>query len=262
MSSLRQLVSRRFRKRKVGCAFCLIVCLLLYGSGTIQADSSVAGPRWQYRTFPWTSERFVFSITTFTPVYDEWYWLLEEDWGELSDEEWEAHWDDLNEEDGPLFTVRYEQETIYHEFEVGRNDENTVDIRTGYRYTLPRWELENPVDLFGGFFGPQLVLVGGGWVGELQKLSSAAMELRLAVGNSVETADGWLVVVDETRTVGVDGFVCHAYRWEMDENGELEAVLTSEWILSPDVGLPLSGRVYEGDVLVFSLELVEYDRQP
>lgn len=237
----------------------VLVILCLTGNAVAADDAQY----WSYRVFPRQWEKFVYAITTITPTYDEWAWLLEEDWGDLSDEEWNAYWEEHQDEEAwEQFSIKLVEETIYHEFEVWRRDEQTVEITTAYRYTMPIWELQNPVDLFGGFFGPQLVLLGGGWVSQMLMISVFTADLRLEVGNSIETQDGWIYVAGQRTVAGLEGFVCQSFRWELVGPDEFEAIMTSEWVLAPDVGLPLSGRIYDGDFLVYFMELREYDALP
>ena len=103
---------------------------------------------------------------------------------------------------------------------------------------------------------------GGEWMGEFMILGLFGADLELEVGSSMQLFDGSKIRVVEKQTVaGVEGYLCTKSVRSEDEAGNRVDVLTSEWVIAPNVGWPLSVRVYdEGDQVKYVMELVEYAR--
>ena len=51
------------------------------------------------------------------------------------------------------------------------------------------------------------------------------------------------------------------FRRETDEEGNRVDILTSEWVIAPNVGWPLDVKIYQEDKLVYQMTLKEYERR-
>lgn len=139
---------------------------------------------------------------------------------------------------------------------------DTTEVTLANTYHLPTEELGDHLNFMGGMFNLSFLLGGGDWFGELLLLGLFATDLELEVGNSMQTFDGSRLRVVEKQTVaGVEGYFFTKQIRETDEDGNRVDILTSEWVVAPDVGWPLLLRIYYEGEVVYSMELVEYDRK-
>ncbi|MCK9525395.1 MAG: hypothetical protein M0R49_05660 [Limnochordia bacterium] len=188
---------------------------------------------WEWNSFTAQYERFKYEITTYSSYYDY----------------------DL-EQDVP---VEKQQTQV---IELVRVDDETFEVTMASTYDVPQNELGDQLSLMG--LGMGWATGGGEWIGEFMMLGFFASDLELEVGSSMQTFDGARIRVVEKQTVaGVDGYFCTKSRRQEDSDGKRVDILTSEWVIAPDVGWPLVVRVYnqEGDQVKYVMQLVEYDRK-
>ena len=185
---------------------------------------------WAWNSFTAQYERFKYEIASYSSFYDY----------------------DL-EKDVPV--EKWQTQTI----ELVHVDDETKQVTMSNTYNVPQNELGDQLSLMG--LGMGWATGGGEWIGEFMMLGFFAYDLELEVGSSMQTFDGARIRVVEKQTVaGVEGYFCTKSRREEDSAGNRVDILTSEWVIAPNVGWPLLVRVYESDQLKYSMELVEYSR--
>lgn len=164
-----------------------------------------------------------------------------------------SYWDYEVGEDVPV-EVRQVQV-----MELRQKDEETTEVTMAYTYDTPTAELGDELSLMG--LGMAWATGGGEWIGEFMMLGFFAADLELEVGSSMQVFDGSRIKVVEKQTVaGVEGYFCTKSVRNEDDAGNRVDVLTSEWVIAPNVGWPLLVRVYQDDQVKYVMELVEYAR--
>ena len=144
--------------------------------------------------------------------------------------------------------------------ELAKLDDETTELTMAYTYYVSQEEIADQLGLMG--FGMNWIMGGGNWIGEFMMLGFFASDLELEVGNTMQMFDGSRIRVVEKQTVaGVEGYLCRKSVREEDEDGNRIEILTSEWVIAPNVGWPLAVKVYEDDEVVYIMELVEYSRR-
>ena len=213
------------RKSLLGILIAAVVFVL---SGAVYAQDL-----WQSNRFTADYERFYYEIVSNTTEWD--YDLFEE--------------------------VKVENR-FNQLLELKKADDGLVEVTQGYSYMVPQDQLSDQLSFMGGMFGLPMFLGGGEWLGEWMFLAMFASELELEVGNTMQLFDGSRVrVVDEETVAGVRGYVVLKFYRETDEDGNRIDVLTSEWVIAPDVGWPLRVNVFQEDEVVYSMTLLEYERK-
>ncbi|NMB19440.1 MAG: hypothetical protein GX979_01100 [Firmicutes bacterium] len=186
---------------------------------------------WAWNNFTAQYERFKYEMISYTSAYDY----------------------DLDEE---VVTETKQTQVI----ELVQVDEDTKQVTVSNTYNIPQDKVSDELSLMG--LGINWLTSGGGWVGEFMMMGFFAYDLELEVGSSMQTFDGSRFRVIEKQTVaGVDGYFCTKSRREEDSAGNRVDILTSEWVIAPDVGWPLVVRVYNEGKLEYVMELVEYSRK-
>jgi hypothetical protein len=144
--------------------------------------------------------------------------------------------------------------------ELRQMGDGITEVTRSYTHAIPQGQLSDELGMMG--FGLAALMGGGEWFGEFMMLGFFATDLEFEVGSSMQTFDGARLRVIEKQTVaGVEGyFVTRSLRQEDDEGNRLD-VLTSEWVIAPNVGWPLLVRVYQDGQLTYVMELVEYTRE-
>ncbi|HBN96035.1 MAG TPA: hypothetical protein DDZ66_07025 [Firmicutes bacterium] len=207
--------------------------LIVLGLVVVLSFSSIAFAQeyWAWNKFTAEHERFKYEITSYS-----------------------THWDYDAEED--VFIETHQVQVM----ELRRRDDETTEVTMAYTYDVPTAELGDALSLMG--IGMGWATGGGEWMGEFMILGLFGADLELEVGSSMQLFDGSKIRVVEKQTVaGVEGYLCTKSVRSEDEAGNRVDVLTSEWVIAPNVGWPLSVRVYdEGDQVKYVMELVEYAR--
>ncbi|MGB3993986.1 MAG: hypothetical protein WBM10_06080 [Limnochordia bacterium] len=203
------------------------VCVLLSFSTLAWAQDY-----WNYNVFPYNYERFVYEVTTYGTAWD---------------------WD-IGEE--------VVVETKMQQFlEIRKLDEENAEVTQGQTQVYSYEDLGEAISFMGGL-GGLAMLSGGPWFGELMFLGMWAADLELEVGNNMQLFDGSRVrVVDEQTVAGVRGYLVRKFVRETDEEGNRQDITTSEWVIAPNVGWPLSLTMYEDGEVSYEMVLVEYERK-
>ena len=188
---------------------------------------------WQWNSFTADYERFYYEIVSIT-----------------------TEWDYDSYEDVQV------ENRYYQLLELKRSGDGWVEVTQGYSYMVPQNELADQLSFMGGMFGLPMFLGGGEWLAEWMFLSMFAMDLELEVGNTMQLFDGSRVrVLDEETVAGVRGYIVRKFYRDTDEDGNRIDILTSEWVLAPNVGWPLRVNVYQDGEVVYSMTLLEYVRK-
>jgi hypothetical protein len=195
------------------------------------SSMGLAQEYWAWNKFDAQYEKFKYEITSYAT---EWDWDLGED-----------------------VEVEVKQ---FQTVELAKLDDETTELTMAYTYYVSQEEIADQLGLMG--FGMNWIMGGGNWIGEFMMLGFFASDLELEVGNTMQMFDGSRIRVVEKQTVaGVEGYLCRKSVREEDEDGNRIEILTSEWVIAPNVGWPLAVKVYEDDEVVYIMELVEYSRR-
>lgn len=187
---------------------------------------------WRWNNFTAQEERFKYEIISYS---FEWDWQTGEE-------------------------VRVETRQ-FQTMDLRKIDDEVTEVTMGYTYNVPSNQLGEQLSFMGGMFSMPFLMGGGDWFGEFIMLGLFASDLELEVGNSMQTFDGSRIRVVEKQTVaGIEGYFWTKHRRDTDDGGNRIDILTSEWVVAPDVGWPLLVRVFQDDQVVYSMELVEYYR--
>ena len=210
--------------RKLLCIVLALVIVLSFSS------LGFAQEYWSWNTFTAQYERFKYEIISYS-----------------------SYWDYEVGEDVPVETRQVQV------MELRQMDEETTEVTVSYAYDVPTVELGDALSMMG--LGMAWATGGGEWIGEFMMLGFFAADLELEVGSSMQVFDGSRIRVVEKQTVaGVEGYFCTKTVRGEDGSGNRVDVLTSEWVIAPNVGWPLLVRVYQGDQVKYVMELVEYAR--
>ncbi|MDI9441465.1 MAG: hypothetical protein GX101_06315 [Firmicutes bacterium] len=157
----------------------------------------------------------------------------------------------------------YWQETKqYQTIEIKPIDAETSEVTMANTYAIPNDDLDDQLNFMGGMLNISLLTGGGLSFTEFLMLGTFAADLELEVGNSMQTFDGARIRVIEKRNVaGVEGYYFTRSMRETDADGNRVDILTSEWVVAPNVGWPLSVQIYQDGEVVYSMVLVEYERK-
>lgn len=155
------------------------------------------------------------------------------------------------------------EKKYYQLLELRQIDADNTEITQGYTFVVPRAEVGEQLNFMGGgYFALPMFSGSGGFLAEYMMLTMFASELELELGNSMQLFDGSRVrILDEEAVAGVRGYVVRKSVRETDEAGNRVEIVTSEWVIAPEVGWPLRVQVYDGDEVVYSMTLVEYERR-
>jgi hypothetical protein len=80
-------------------------------------------------------------------------------------------------------------------------------------------------------------------------------QMDLKVGEKTNLYGAGLVTIPEKQTIaGHEGYVCQFFQ---GSGGDAE--LIAEWVIDPDLALPLSSRLFDAGEIVSQVELVQYE---
>lgn len=185
----------------------------------------LAQESWEWVSFTGQREIFTYEITHYS---EEWYRDTRE-------------------------YVRVENKQYMH-IDLQKLDDEKTEIFISYTYRVPTSELWDEFSYMGLGGLSAFTLSGGAWFGEFSNMSFFAADLDLIEGRIVEFWDGsWVRVIDKREVNGIEGYYI-TKSYDESEGGEL----ISEWIIAPNVPMPLFIKVYEDGEVTVIVELVEY----
>jgi len=204
-----------------------LIVMLLFGV------SLSAQEYWAYGEFNQQYERFKYEITSYSYKWDY----------------------DLGEE------VREETKQI-QTLELNKIDDDTTKLTIAYTYDVPSKDLYDQFTFMGLSGLSSFMMSGGDWIGEIVMLNFYAEDMELEVGSIIQLYDGSRIRITEKQTVaGVEGYFFTRSERHQDDDGNRIDVKISEFVVAPDIGMPLLVRIYSGGEVSFIMELVEYSRQ-
>ena len=187
---------------------------------------------WKFNKFSASCERFLYEVVSLKKMWDE----------ELSED---------------VF-----QEILYYEQWELLTEDGELEVTMGYRYWLPLGEVKESMTFLGSAWNSPSMWNEFAGMEEYTWLSMAASDFELEVGNTMQLFDGSrITVVGEQTVAGLQGYLIRKYIRDADENGNRIDIVTSEWVIAPDVGWPLAVTLYEHGEAFFSKTLVEYERR-
>lgn len=205
----------------------ILIVMLLFGV------SLSAQEYWAYGEFNQQYERFKYEITSYSYKWDY----------------------DLGEE------VREETKQI-QTLELNKIDDDTTKLTIVYTYDVPSKDLYDQFTFMGLSGLSSFMMSGGDWIGEIVMLNFYAEDMELEVGSIIQLYDGSRIRITEKQTVaGVEGYFFTRSERHQDDDGNRIDVKISEFVVAPDIGMPLLVRIYSGGEVSFIMELVEYSRQ-
>ncbi len=141
-----------------------------------------------------------------------------------------------------------ERSAIY-ELGIREDPEGNFKVSYSTEVTLSPSELsEELVFGFWGGYGPSLSFL---FLNPMYKM--LFNQLELAVGEKMSYyGQGKMEVVDKESIAGMVGYVCKFY--------ESPGRLVAEWVINPDLALPLRSRMYEGSGVKGEIELLGYEK--
>lgn len=168
---------------------------------------------------------------------------------------WEETWDyELDEE--VVNEIKY-----YEQWEFRAQGDGSVEVTMGYRYWVPSDKMQDQMTFIGATWTSPTAWGESLGLGEYMWISMVAADLELEEGNNMQLFDGSrLRVMEETTVAGIKGFLLRKFFRETDESGNRNDVVTSEWVIAPDIGWPLSFTMYEDGEKVFQKVLFEYEK--
>jgi hypothetical protein len=187
---------------------------------------------WKFNEFSASFERFLYEVVSLEEMWDE-----------------------------ELFEDVFQEILYYEQWEL-LTDDDELEVTMGYRYWLPLDEAKESMTFLGSAWDSTSMWNEFAGLGEYTWLSMAASDFELEVGNTMQLFDGSrITVVGEQTVAGLQGYLIRKYIRDADENGNRIDIVTSEWVIAPDVGLPLAVTLYEYGEAFFSKTLVEYERR-
>ncbi|MGI6149595.1 MAG: hypothetical protein ACOYEU_09605 [Limnochordia bacterium] len=188
---------------------------------------------WKWNEFNADYERFYYESVTYTSSWD---WELGEEV-------------EIEVKTGQLLELR-------------KVDDEYTEVTQGHTVLTPTAELKDQLSFLGGFFSLSSAFSSSMWISESMMLGMFAQDLELEVGNTMQLFDGSRIrVLDEVTVAGIKGYLVRRFRRETDEEGNRVDILTSEWVIAPNVGWPLDVKIYQEDKLVYQMTLKEYERR-
>ncbi len=187
---------------------------------------------WNYNVFPYDYEKFVYEVINYTKSWD-----------------WDTDEEIITEKKSIQVT------------ELRKLDGENHEVTQSFTNVMESEKLFNELSFLGGLSGLSL-LMSGDWFAEMMFVGLWAADLDLEVGNTMQTFDGSRVrVVEEQTVAGVKGYLVRKSIRETDDEGNRVDILTSEWVIAPNVGWPLKLVMYSEGEVVSSMMLIEYERR-
>lgn len=187
---------------------------------------------WNYNVFPYDYEKFVYEVINYTKSWD-----------------WDTDEEIITEKKSIQVT------------ELRKLDGENHEVTQSFTNVMESEKLFNELSFLGGLSGLSL-LMSGDWFAEMMFVGLWAADLDLEVGNTMQTFDGSRVrVVEEQTVAGVKGYLVRKSIRETDDEGNRVDILTSEWVIAPNVGWPLKLVMYSEGEVVSSMTLIEYERR-
>jgi len=187
---------------------------------------------WNYNVFPYDYEKFVYEVINYTKSWD-----------------WDTDEEIITEKKSIQVT------------ELRKLDGENHEVTQSFTNVMESEKLFNELSFLGGLSGLSL-LMSGDWFAEMMFVGLWAADLDLEVGNTMQTFDGSRVrVVEEQTVAGVKGYLVRKSIRETDDGGNRVDILTSEWVIAPNVGWPLKLVMYSEGEVVSSMTLIEYERR-
>lgn len=187
---------------------------------------------WNYNVFPYDYEKFVYEVINYTKSWD-----------------WDTDEEIITEKKSIQVT------------ELRKLDGENHEVTQSFTNVMESEKLFNELSFLGGLSGLSL-LMSGDWFAEMMFVDLWAADLDLEVGNTMQTFDGSRVrVVEEQTVAGVKGYLVRKSIRETDDEGNRVDILTSEWVIAPNVGWPLKLVMYSEGEVVSSMTLIEYERR-
>ncbi len=187
---------------------------------------------WNYNVFPYDYEKFVYEVINYTKSWD-----------------WDTDEEIITEKKSIQVT------------ELRKLDGENHEVTQSFTNVMESEKLFNELSFLGGLSGLSL-LMSGDWFADMMFVGLWAADLDLEVGNTMQTFDGSRVrVVEEQTVAGVKGYLVRKSIRETDDEGNRVDILTSEWVIAPNVGWPLKLVMYSEGEVVSSMTLIEYERR-
>lgn len=209
--------------KSLSVVFVVLVVLSLAGVGSAQE-------LWKFNDFSAAYERFLYEVVSWEGVWDQ--GLADEVISEI---------------------------TFYEHWELGVSQRG-MEVSMGYRYWLPLEEADTTLTFMGAALSSLPIRKEPEGLAEYMLLGLSASDLELEVGNTIQLFDGSRVrVVEEETVAGIQGYLLRKSISDTDEAGNKVDVVTSEWVIAPDIAWPLAVRLYQDGELFFQKTLVEYE---
>ena len=187
---------------------------------------------WNYNVFPYDYEKFVYEVINYTKSWD-----------------WDTDEEIITEKKSIQVT------------ELRKLDGENHEVTQSFTNVMESEKLFNELSFLGGLSGLSL-LMSGDWFADMMFVGLWAADLDLEVGNTMQTFGGSRVrVVEEQTVAGVKGYLVRKSIRETDDEGNRVNILTSEWVIAPNVGWPLKLVMYSEGEVVSSMTLIEYERR-
>ena len=155
-----------------------------------------------------------------------------------------------------------EKENVYYEQWEMVADDGRLEVTMGYRYWLPREHVKQDMSFMGALLKAPSFLREDQAMADYTWIALAAEDLDLEVGNTMQLFDWSRVrVVGERTVAGITGYLLNKFDRETDEHGNMVEIVTSEWVIAPNVGWPLAVTLYRHGEPYYSKTLIEYERK-
>ena len=214
-----------------------VLLILILG---IVSTGVMAGEYWRFGEFNQDKELFKYKITTY-------------------------QYERNNNEDNKEYEIK-NKVVIFYELIITRKENDLVNISYQYQkdYTNEEFGSQDSSEKLMLLSSGNLANVGTvGWVSSnVIILSSQAENLELEVGSSMSTWTGGKIKISgKKRLAGVEGYVCDYLDVSKNKDGDRVSNKTMEWIINPEIGLPLCIKTYDPRMkkIIRSMELVNYE---
>ncbi|POZ90561.1 hypothetical protein [Petrotoga sp. SL27] len=143
-----------------------------------------------------------------------------------------------------------ESEVIYIlDIKKSKKDEDLFEVTYTTKVTLTKDEL-GPESAFGlwGVYGISLNMLV---INPTYGLFFSQMDLKVGEKMSFFGA-GIVKIIGKEKIAGREGFVCQLF------SAEEEDKMIAEWVIDPELALPLRSKIFEDDELQGQIELIKY----